>query len=158
MAASGTSDALTLRMLGQLLDPSKCTLMNLTDADSPIQLADRVRMLRFHGSADKEHFEMVGYNSRLDAIQAAVLRVQLPHLDAWSDARRAVAARYADAGLGELVPVVGPIMAAVPALIAGWAISTETMFVSTVTSADTRLLTGSTQSRTAVSRSSLITL
>jgi dTDP-4-amino-4,6-dideoxygalactose transaminase len=73
----------------------------ITTSDAGI--AERVRMLRFHGSADKEHFEMVGYNSRLDAIQAAVLRVQLPHLDAWSDARRAAAARYADAGLGELV-------------------------------------------------------
>ena len=42
VAASGTSDALTLRMLGQILAPSKCTLVNLKDADSPMQLADRV--------------------------------------------------------------------------------------------------------------------
>jgi len=73
----------------------------ITTADAAI--AERVRMLHFHGSADKERFEMVGYNSRLDAIQAAILRVQLPHLDAWAAARRAVADRYAAAGLGELV-------------------------------------------------------
>jgi hypothetical protein len=42
VAASGTSDALTLRMLGQLLAPTKCTLVNLKDADTPMQLADRV--------------------------------------------------------------------------------------------------------------------
>ena len=42
VAASGTSDALTLRMLGQLLAPSKCTLVNIEDAGSPMQLADRV--------------------------------------------------------------------------------------------------------------------
>ena len=49
-----------------------------TDDDA---LADRVRMLRFHGSWDKVSYEHVGYNSRLDALQAAILRVQLPHLD-----------------------------------------------------------------------------
>jgi dTDP-3-amino-3,4,6-trideoxy-alpha-D-glucose transaminase len=73
----------------------------ITTADAAI--AERVRMLHFHGSADKERFEMVGYNSRLDAIQAAVLRVQLPHLDAWAKARRAAAEHYEQAGLGELV-------------------------------------------------------
>ncbi|MDQ6836513.1 MAG: DegT/DnrJ/EryC1/StrS family aminotransferase [Actinomycetota bacterium] len=66
-------------------------------------IAERVRRLRFHGSRDKQTFEEVGYNSRLDAIQAAVLRVQLPHLDRWSDGRRAAAAAYEAAGLGELV-------------------------------------------------------
>ena len=45
-------------------------------------LDERVRMLRFHGSRDKESFELVGYNSRLDAMQAALLRITLPHLDA----------------------------------------------------------------------------
>jgi dTDP-4-amino-4,6-dideoxygalactose transaminase len=66
-------------------------------------LAERVRMLRFHGSRDKATFELVGHNSRLDELQAAILRVQLPHLDAWCDGRRAAAAAYAAAGLGELV-------------------------------------------------------
>jgi dTDP-3-amino-3,4,6-trideoxy-alpha-D-glucose transaminase len=66
-------------------------------------IAERVRMLRFHGSRDKATFELVGFNSRLDELQAAILRVQLPHLDAWCDGRRAAAAHYAQAGLGELV-------------------------------------------------------
>jgi dTDP-3-amino-3,4,6-trideoxy-alpha-D-glucose transaminase len=72
------------------------------------KLADRVRMLRFHGSWDKVTYTHVGYNSRLDELQAAYLRILLPELDGWSDARRAVAQRYADAGLGEHVtlPVV----------------------------------------------------
>jgi dTDP-3-amino-3,4,6-trideoxy-alpha-D-glucose transaminase len=66
-------------------------------------LADRVRALRFHGTRDKETFDEVGYNSRLDEIQAAVLRVQLPHLESWADRRREVARLYAHSGLGELV-------------------------------------------------------
>jgi dTDP-4-amino-4,6-dideoxygalactose transaminase len=65
-------------------------------------VAERVRMLRFHGSRDKTTFELIGTNSRLDAIQAAMLRVFLPHLTGWNDARRAAAARYAELGLGEL--------------------------------------------------------
>jgi dTDP-4-amino-4,6-dideoxygalactose transaminase len=65
-------------------------------------LAERVRMLRFHGSRDKRDFEYVGYNSRLDAVQAAMLRVFLPHLDEWTRLRREAAARYAELGLGEL--------------------------------------------------------
>ena len=64
-------------------------------------LDERVRMLRFHGSRDKVTYEQVGYNSRLDELQAAILRVQLPHLDAWADHRRQAARWYADAGLGE---------------------------------------------------------
>ena len=71
-----------------------------TDDD---EVADRVRMLRFHGSRDKQTFELVGHNSRLDELQAAILRVQLPHLDAWCDGRRAAGAHYEEAGLGELV-------------------------------------------------------
>lgn len=66
-------------------------------------VARRVRLLRFHGSLDKRHHELVGTNSRLDAIQAAALRVLLPHLDGWNTARREAAARYADLGLGEAV-------------------------------------------------------
>jgi dTDP-3-amino-3,4,6-trideoxy-alpha-D-glucose transaminase len=70
---------------------------------SDAELAERVRMLRFHGSHDKQTHEHVGYNSRLDELQAAVLRVQLPHVDGWADGRRAAAEHYAAAGLGELV-------------------------------------------------------
>src|SRR5215217_69703 len=58
-------------------------------------LAERVRMLRFHGSHDKTTFELVGHNSRLDELQAGILRVLLPHLDAWSDGRRAAGEAYA---------------------------------------------------------------
>ena len=65
-------------------------------------LDERVRMLRFHGSRDKESFELVGYNSRLDAMQAALLRITLPHLDRWCDGRRAAAAAYEASGLGEV--------------------------------------------------------
>jgi dTDP-4-amino-4,6-dideoxygalactose transaminase len=60
-------------------------------------IAESARMLRFHGSRDKLSFEEVGYNSRLDELQAAVLRVVLPHLDGWTDGRRAAAAVYAQA-------------------------------------------------------------
>jgi dTDP-4-amino-4,6-dideoxygalactose transaminase len=66
-------------------------------------LAERVRTLRFHGSKDKVTYEHVGYNSRLDELQAAILRVLLPHLDKWSDGRRAAARAYEEAGLSELV-------------------------------------------------------
>ncbi len=47
-----------------------------------------------HGAARKYHNERIGYNSRLDSLQAAVLRVKLPHVDEWNDLRRAVADRY----------------------------------------------------------------
>jgi dTDP-4-amino-4,6-dideoxygalactose transaminase len=60
-------------------------------------------MLRFHGSLDKKRFELVGANSRLDAIQAAALRVFLPQLAGWNAARREAAARYAELGLGDAV-------------------------------------------------------
>jgi len=66
-------------------------------------IAEQVRLLRFHGSRDKTTFELVGTNSRLDAIQAAALRVFLPHLTGWNAARREAAVRYAELGLGELV-------------------------------------------------------
>jgi dTDP-4-amino-4,6-dideoxygalactose transaminase len=57
-------------------------------------VADTARMLRGHGSRRKYFNEVTGYNSRLDALQAACLRAKLPHLDAWNDLRRAAAARY----------------------------------------------------------------
>src|SRR5215203_2866409 len=71
-----------------------------TDDD---ELAERARILRFHGSKDKVTFTDVGYNSRLDEMQAAVLRVLLPELDGWTERRRAVAAAYERLGLGDHV-------------------------------------------------------
>jgi dTDP-4-amino-4,6-dideoxygalactose transaminase len=66
------------------------------------ELGDRVRMLRFHGSRDKRDFHLIGFNSRLDEVQAAALRLFLPRLDGWISARREAASRYAALGLGEL--------------------------------------------------------
>ena len=73
-----------------------------TDDDDVAELA---RALRFHGSRDKQSFQYVGYNSRLDELQAAILRVLLPHLDAWTEGRRAAASAYLEAGLAEHVGV-----------------------------------------------------
>jgi dTDP-4-amino-4,6-dideoxygalactose transaminase len=69
------------------------------------ELAERIRMLRFHGSKAKKTFEFVGYNSRLDEVQAAALRIFLRELDGWTAARREAAARYAELGLGELCQI-----------------------------------------------------
>jgi dTDP-4-amino-4,6-dideoxygalactose transaminase len=71
----------------------------VTDDD---ELAAAARRLRFHGSADKQTFTDVGYNSRLDEVQAAVLRVLLEQLDGWNDSRRAAAAAYEAHGLREV--------------------------------------------------------
>jgi dTDP-4-amino-4,6-dideoxygalactose transaminase len=60
------------------------------------QLARQVRLLRDHGSEKKYRHEIVGYNFRLEGIQAAVLDVKLKHLDRWNELRRAHAARYSD--------------------------------------------------------------
>jgi dTDP-4-amino-4,6-dideoxygalactose transaminase len=69
------------------------------------ELGERIRLLRFHGSKAKRTFEHVGYNSRLDEIQAAVLRIFLRRLDEWTRLRREAAARYRELGLGDLVEV-----------------------------------------------------
>jgi dTDP-4-amino-4,6-dideoxygalactose transaminase len=69
------------------------------------ELAERVKLLSFHGSRDKTEFDLVGYNSRLDELQAAFLRIFLPELAGWNEARRAAAARYAELGLGDLVEI-----------------------------------------------------
>src|SRR5690606_27743227 len=62
-----------------------------TDDD---EVADMARMLRAHGSKKKYHNEVLGYNSRLDALQAALLRVKLLHVDAWNGNRHEAAKRY----------------------------------------------------------------
>jgi dTDP-4-amino-4,6-dideoxygalactose transaminase len=73
--------------------------------------ADCVAKLRVHGGLQMYHHEMVGTNSRLDALQAAVLRVKLPHLESWAEARRRNAALY-DEMLGDVdgvrIPVTSP--------------------------------------------------
>lgn len=65
-----------------------------TDSD---ELADKCRMLRTHGQRRRYIHDAVGYNSRLHALQAAILNVKLPHADSWNDLRRSHAARYTSA-------------------------------------------------------------
>lgn len=84
----------------------------LATTTSP-ELAHRLRLIRNHGMEPKYYHHMVGANFRIDALQAAVLRVKRPHLAGWSAGRRANAARYramfADAGLAEVIlPVEAP--------------------------------------------------
>jgi dTDP-3-amino-3,4,6-trideoxy-alpha-D-glucose transaminase len=78
-------------------------------------IAERARVLRFHGSRDKVDYELLGYNSRLDELQAAVLRVQLPHLDDWARGRNEAGRHYEQTGLGALVDLPRPAPGAVPA-------------------------------------------
>ena len=82
---------------------------------SDAHVAEQARTLRFHGSHDKVTYEQVGYNSRLDELQAAILRVQLPHLDGWADGRRKAGRHYEDAGLGELVTLPKAVAGSSPA-------------------------------------------
>jgi dTDP-4-amino-4,6-dideoxygalactose transaminase len=69
------------------------------------KIAEKLRALRVHGSKERYYHKWVGLNSRLDGFQGAVLRVKLPHLDKWSDKRKANADRYRElfesAGLSE---------------------------------------------------------
>ncbi len=87
--------------LGALGDGGAVTT-NRTD------LADRIRVLRNYGSRVKYVNEVQGVNSRLDPLQAAVLRAKLPYLDAWTDRRRAIAAAYGAGlqGTGLILPQV----------------------------------------------------
>lgn len=70
-------------------------------------LAERMRMLRTHGWKKKYYSEEVGYNSRLDALQAAILQAKFPHVDTWNEKRRELAQRYSEQliNLGVTVPV-----------------------------------------------------
>ncbi|HYZ81063.1 MAG TPA: DegT/DnrJ/EryC1/StrS family aminotransferase [Solirubrobacteraceae bacterium] len=111
-AAGARRDGLMAGALGQAATFSFYPSKNLgafgdggaiaTDDDD---IATMARSLRFHGSRDKQTFDHVGYNSRLDEIQAAILRVMLPHLDAWCHGRRAGAAAYRAAGIDRYVGV-----------------------------------------------------
>jgi dTDP-4-amino-4,6-dideoxygalactose transaminase len=73
------------------------------------KLADRLRRLRTHGGLKTYYHEEVGFNSRLDALQAAVLRAKLPHLESWSATRRENA-RYYDHALADISDVVTPFV------------------------------------------------
>jgi dTDP-4-amino-4,6-dideoxygalactose transaminase len=68
--------------------------MLTTDDDA---LADKLRLLRGHGMQPRYYHQIIGINSRLDSLQAAVLNVKLPHLDTWTEARQERAARYTEA-------------------------------------------------------------
>jgi dTDP-4-amino-4,6-dideoxygalactose transaminase len=68
--------------------------------------ADRIRLYRDHGRRGHDEHVIAGFNSRMDPIQAAVLRVKLPHLERWTDARREVASRYRT-GLASLLDWAG---------------------------------------------------
>jgi dTDP-4-amino-4,6-dideoxygalactose transaminase len=70
-------------------------------------LAEQMRMLRAHGWKKKYYSEMVGYNSRLDAMQAAILQAKFPYLDGWNEKRRELSNRYTEhlAPLGVVTPV-----------------------------------------------------
>lgn len=78
--------------------------MTVTQDDA---LQDLLLKLRAHGGRKTYFHEIVGYNSRLDALQAAVLRAKLPHLEGWSAARRRNAATY-DAAFADVAEIVTP--------------------------------------------------
>jgi dTDP-4-amino-4,6-dideoxygalactose transaminase len=73
------------------------------------EIARFIRMVRDHGQAEKYHHEIEGYNGRLDAMQAAFLRIKLRHLDKWTEQRRSAAHRYNEL-LGEIVRDTGLIV------------------------------------------------
>lgn len=74
------------------------------------QVAELAGALRVHGAKKKYHNEMLGYNSRLDTLQAAILRVKLPYIDAWNDGRRRVAEIYNEL-LADVPGIITPELA-----------------------------------------------
>jgi len=98
IATTGVASTFSFYPTKNLFALGDAGLVAVTDEE----LGERVRMLRFHGSRDKSDFQLVGYNSRLDELQAAALRVFLRKLDGWMRLRREAAARYGELGLGEL--------------------------------------------------------
>ena len=95
MGAAGCFSFYPSKNLGGMGDGGFIT----TDDD---EIATKLLALRVHGSEEKYYHKYIGLNSRLDGFQGAVLRVKLPHLDAWTDKRRANADKYNSffAGLG----------------------------------------------------------
>ena len=79
------------------------------------EIAELVRTLRFHGSPDRQTFEHVGRNSRLDEIQAAALRVMLPQLPTWTSARKRAASRYLELGISDFVRPIEAVAGVDPA-------------------------------------------
>lgn len=70
-------------------------------------IAETARKLRVHGSISKYQNEMLGYNSRLDSIQAAILRVKLPYIDRWNERRRTIAQTY-NSLLADVAEIITP--------------------------------------------------
>ena len=104
MSAMGCFSFYPSKNLGGLGDGGMVT----TNDD---ELSRKLLSLRNHGAEEKYYHKYVGLNSRLDGFQGATLRVKLPHLESWTERRRANAARYktlfTDAGLGE--QVIAPV-------------------------------------------------
>jgi dTDP-3-amino-3,4,6-trideoxy-alpha-D-glucose transaminase len=69
---------------------------------SDAEIAERAKLLRHHGTTNKQLHTLVGFNSRLDALQAALLRVLLPHIDGWNGGRQVAARAYAEFGVSNL--------------------------------------------------------